>query len=89
MDTRKSDRYCLVPICREITQIEQQTAFPDEEGSTLVISPEKGKKEGKPFVARMDIWEALRLSVNGKRQNVTVKAPEVGGLEVYGQKVTK
>ena len=27
------------------TQIEQQTAFPDEEGSTLVISPEKGKKE--------------------------------------------
>ena len=27
------------------TQIEQQTAFPDEEETTLVISPEKGKKE--------------------------------------------
>lgn len=57
------------------TQIEQQTAFPDEEGSTLVISPEKGKKEFT-LLFRIPEWtkpEALRLSVNGKRQNVTVK----------------
>ena len=56
-------------------QIEQQTAFPDEEGSTLVISPEKGKKEFT-LLFRIPEWtkpEALRLSVNGKRQNVTVK----------------
>lgn len=25
--------------------IEQQTAFPDEEGTTLAVSPEKGEKE--------------------------------------------
>ena len=57
------------------TQIEQQTAFPDEEGSTLVISPEKGKKEFT-LLFRIPEWtkpEALCLSVNGKRQNVTVK----------------
>ncbi len=57
------------------TQIEQQTAFPDEEGSTLVISPEKGKKEFT-LLFRIPEWtkpEALRLSVNGKRQNVRVK----------------
>ena len=57
------------------TQIEQQTAFPDEEGSTLVISPEKGKKEFT-LLFRVPEWtnpEALRLSVNGEQQKVTVK----------------
>lgn len=56
-------------------QIEQQTAFPDEEETTLVISPEKGKKEFT-LLFRIPEWtkpEALCLSVNGKRQNVTVK----------------
>ena len=55
--------------------IEQQTAFPDEEGTTLAVSPEKGEKEFT-LLFRVPEWtnpEALRLSVNGEQQKVTVK----------------
>ena len=55
--------------------IEQQTAFPDEEGTTLAVSPEKGEKEFA-LLFRVPEWtnpEALRLSVNGEQQKVTVK----------------
>ena len=52
------------------TQIEQQTAFPDEEGSTLVISPEKGKKEFTFFSVfpngRSRKHYACLLMVNGR-----------------------
>ena len=59
------------------TQIEQQTAFPDEEGSTLVISPEKGKKEFNNRLLKIVYEDAYiivvekmqgLLSVNTERQ---------------------
>lgn len=56
-------------------KIEQQTAFPDEEGTTLVVSPGKA---GKAFAVnfRLPEWakqDELRLSVNDKSQKVVVK----------------
>lgn len=56
-------------------KIEQQTAFPDEEGTTLVVSP---RKAGKAFAVnfRLPEWakqEELRLSVNDEPQKVIIK----------------
>lgn len=56
-------------------KIEQQTAFPDEEGTTLLVSP---RKAGKAFAVnfRLPEWakqEELRLSVNDKPQKVIIK----------------
>lgn len=56
-------------------KIEQQTAFPDEEGTTLLVSPEK---DGKVFAVnfRLPEWakqDELRLSVNDEPQKVVVK----------------
>lgn len=56
-------------------KIEQQTAFPDEEGTTLLIFPGKDKKA---FAVnfRLPEWvkqEELRLSVNDEQQKVVVK----------------
>lgn len=70
--------------------IEQQTAFPDEEGTTLAVSPEKGEKEFT-LLFRVPEWtnpEALRLSVNGEQQKVTVKEGYVS-LNRTWSKVTK
>lgn len=56
-------------------RIEQQTAFPEEEGTTLVVSPAGGKKEFTLHV-RVPEWtetETLRLSINGEQQGVTAK----------------
>lgn len=55
--------------------IEQQTAFPEEEGTTLVVSPAKEKKTFT-LNLRLPEWtnrEELRLSVNGEPRKVTVK----------------
>lgn len=57
------------------TMIEQQTAFPEEEGTTLVVSPEKGKKAFAMHV-RIPEWadkSSVRLSVNGEPQNLDIK----------------
>lgn len=57
------------------TMIEQQTAFPEEEGTTLVVSPEKGKKAFAMHV-RIPEWadkSSVRLSVNGESQNLDIK----------------
>ncbi len=57
------------------TMIEQQTAFPEEEGTTLVVSPEKGKKAFAMHV-RIPEWadkSSVRLSVNGEPQNLEIK----------------
>lgn len=56
-------------------KIEQQTAFPDEEGTTLLVSP---RKAGKAFAVnfRLPEWakqEELRLSVNDEPQKVIIK----------------
>ncbi|MDR1115479.1 MAG: glycoside hydrolase family 127 protein [Tannerella sp.] len=55
--------------------IEQQTCFPDEEATTLVIHPDrKGRKFSVHF--RLPEWteqKELRLSVNGKSQKITVE----------------
>lgn len=56
-------------------KVEQHTAFPDEEGTTLLVSPEKGKK-AFTLNFRLPEWakqEGLRLSVNGEPQKVIVK----------------
>ena len=57
------------------TMIEQQTAFPEEEGTTLVVSPEKGKKAFAMHV-RIPEWadkSSVRLSVNGETQKMEIK----------------
>lgn len=57
------------------TMIEQQTAFPEEEGTTLVVSPEKGKKAFAMHV-RIPEWadkSSVSLSVNGESQKVEIK----------------
>lgn len=57
------------------TMIEQQTAFPEEEGTTLVVSPEKGKKAFAMHV-RIPEWadkSSVNLSVNGESQKVEIK----------------
>ena len=57
------------------TMIEQQTAFPEEEGTTLVVSPEKGKKAFAMHV-RIPEWadkSSVRLSVNGESQKMEIK----------------
>lgn len=57
------------------TMIEQQTAFPEEEGATLVVSPEKGKKAFAMHV-RIPEWadkSSVSLSVNGESQKVEIK----------------
>ena len=57
------------------TMIEQQTAFPEEEGTTLVVSPEKGKKAFAMHV-RIPEWadkSSVRISVNGEPQNLEIK----------------
>lgn len=56
------------------TQIEQKNAFPDEEGTTLVVSP---LKNGSTFTLhfRLPAWtnrEEVRLSVNGQPQSIEV-----------------
>lgn len=56
-------------------KIEQQTAFPDEEGTTLLVSP---RKAGKAFAVnfRLPEWakqEEMRLSVNDEPQKVIIK----------------
>lgn len=56
-------------------KIEQRTAFPDEEGTTLLVSPEKGEK-AFTLNFRLPEWtkqEELRLSINGEPQKVSVK----------------
>lgn len=57
------------------TMIEQQTAFPEEEGTTLVVSPEKGKKAFAIHV-RIPEWavkSSVRLTVNGETQKMEIK----------------
>ena len=57
------------------TMIEQQTAFPEEEGTTLVVSPEKGKKAFAMHV-RIPEWadkSSVRISVNGETQKMEIK----------------
>ena len=57
------------------TMIEQQTVFPEEEGTTLVVSPEKGKKAFAMHV-RIPEWadkSSVSLSVNGDSQKVEIK----------------
>lgn len=59
----------------EDVRIEQQTAFPEEEGTTLIVSPEKGRKVFT-LLFRLPEWtdaDALCLSVNGKPQPVSVE----------------
>lgn len=56
-------------------KIEQRTAFPDEEGTTLLVSPEKGEK-AFTLNFRLPEWgkqEELRLSINGEQQKVRVE----------------
>lgn len=56
-------------------ELEQQTSFPEEEGTTLVVSPSKGKKKFALHV-RVPQWvgkEEIRLSVNGESQKVEMK----------------
>ena len=57
------------------TVIEQQTAFPEEEGTTLVISPKKDKQKFAVYV-RVPEWadkSLVRLSVNGESQKLEMK----------------
>ena len=57
------------------TVIEQQTAFPEEEGTTLVISPKKDKQKFAVYV-RMPEWadkNQVRLTVNGEAQKLEMK----------------
>lgn len=57
------------------TMIEQQTAFPEEEGTTLVVSPKKGKKEFSMYV-RVPEWadkSLMRLTVNDEPQRLEMK----------------
>ena len=57
------------------TMIEQQTAFPEEEGTTLVVSPEMGKKAFAMHV-RIPKWadkSLVRVTVNGEQQNLDIK----------------
>lgn len=55
--------------------IEQQTAFPEEEGTTLVVSPEMGNKAFAMHV-RIPKWadkSLVRVTVNGEQQNLDIK----------------
>ena len=57
------------------TMIEQQTAFPEEEGTTLVVSPEMAKKAFAMHV-RIPKWadkSLVRVTVNGEQQNLDIK----------------
>ena len=57
------------------TMIEQQTAFPEEEGTTLVVSAERGKKAFAMHV-RIPKWadkSLVRVTVNGEQQNLDIK----------------
>lgn len=50
------------------TLIEQHTSFPDEEGTTLVVSPRKGKQKFAVYV-RIPSWVkqgAIKMKVNGE-----------------------
>ena len=50
-------------------EIEQQTTFPDEEGTTIVVSPQGGKKRFSLMV-RLPEWtdtEAVRCEIDGKQ----------------------
>ena len=54
--------------------IEQQTAFPEEEGTTILVSPQKGKASFT-INFRLPEWakqEEISLSINGEPQKVTV-----------------
>lgn len=56
-------------------KIEQCTAFPEEEGTTILVSPAKGKK-AFTLNFRLPEWanrEELQLSVNDEVQQVTLK----------------
>lgn len=66
------------------TQIEQQTAFPDEEATTIIISPKKGKAR---FVLKVRVPEwaeagDMSLRVNGEPREVKA---EGGYLTVEGK----
>lgn len=57
------------------TTIEQQTAFPEEEGTTLVVSPKKDKQKFAVHV-RVPSWanqDEVRLTVNGQPAPAVVK----------------
>ena len=57
------------------TVIEQQTAFPEEEGTTLVVSPKKDKQKFAMYV-RVPEWadkNQVRLTVNGEAQKLEMK----------------
>lgn len=59
----------------EGTTIEQQTGFPEEEATTLIITPKKSKQE---FILNIRVPEWLKanemtISVNGESQPVSVK----------------
>ena len=57
------------------TVIEQQTAFPEEEGTTLVVSPKKDKQKFAVYV-RVPEWadkNQVRLTVNGEAQKLEMK----------------
>ena len=57
------------------TIVEQQTAFPEEEGITLVVSPKKDKQKLAVHV-RIPSWvkqDGVSLTVNGEAQEMVVK----------------
>ena len=57
------------------TIIEQQTAFPEEEGTTLVVSPKKDKQKFAVYV-RIPEWvdtNQMRLTVNGEELKLEMK----------------
>ena len=57
------------------TIIEQQTAFPEEEGTTLVVSPKKDKQKFAVYV-RIPEWvdtNQVRLTVNGEELKLEMK----------------
>lgn len=59
----------------EGTTIEQQTGFPEEEATTLIITPKKSKQEFTLNI-RVPEWlkaDEMTISVNGESQPVSVK----------------
>lgn len=59
----------------EGTTIEQQTGFPEEEATTLIITPKKSKQEFALNI-RVPEWlkaDEMTISVNGESQPVSVK----------------
>lgn len=59
----------------EGTTIEQQTGFPEEEATTLIITPKKSKQEFALNI-RVPEWlkaDEMTISVNGEKQPVSVK----------------